>query len=124
MYVGHVQSLLQRLQLADMPIILVGHSMGGQVVRPVDTLLPVVATTTATLSANGTPLSPLLPLAALASKSGAGILRALSGSREQSRPTGAGGRDVVVEASVLFQSDTAVFPAGFLPHALPGVLHV
>eukprot|EP01044_Picomonas_judraskeda_P007814 COSAG03_NODE_860_length_5596_cov_16.024195_5_plen_153_part_00 len=33
MYVGHVQSLLQRLQLADMPVILVGHSMGGQVVR-------------------------------------------------------------------------------------------
>lgn len=34
MYVGHVQSLLQRLQLADIPVILVGHSMGGQVVRP------------------------------------------------------------------------------------------
>ena len=36
MYVGHVQSLLQRLQLADMPIILVGHSMGGLVVRTLD----------------------------------------------------------------------------------------
>jgi hypothetical protein len=33
MYVGHVQSLLQRLELADMPVTVVGHSMGGLVVR-------------------------------------------------------------------------------------------
>ena len=30
-YVGHTQSLLQRLNLADMPVVVVGHSMGGLV---------------------------------------------------------------------------------------------
>eukprot|EP01043_Picozoa_sp_COSAG02_P059301 COSAG02_NODE_7532_length_2971_cov_1.966574_3_plen_208_part_00 len=124
MYVGHVQSLLQRLQLADMPVILVGHSMGGQVVRPVDTLLRVATAAGTALDVDKPRCPPLVSLAAPAPKSGAGILRALSGSREQSCPTGACGRDGVVQAPVLLQLDTAVFPAGVLPHAVPGVLHV
>ena len=40
MYVGHVQSLLQRLELADMPVTVVGHSMGGLVAMSYCELYP------------------------------------------------------------------------------------
>jgi pimeloyl-ACP methyl ester carboxylesterase len=70
MYVGHVQSLLQRLELADMPVTVVGHSMGGLVVRsppsiPLPLPLPLSSVATLTLSrenSTGTDmLTPCLP---------------------------------------------------------------